>query len=257
MNWWVVRLGTAQVIRGIGPVGPYWSLGVELQFYLALALVSIPMRRSQRPRRWLWGFGTIAWAIGALSQLLRHGSDIHREFGTDYRIAELATGMLLALALGAIHRRDQSRSPWLVALGAITGCALLAGFLWADFTPPWLLGGGFLAVAVVSAGLLHAGLLSTFWRRVLGARPLVWVGTISYSMYLVHWPVGLLLARHVSTRGAGAIALNLAATTVAAYALHRSIERPLHHWSAKPRTIVLCGLGASAAASLLAWAVLP
>ncbi len=258
MNWHVIRLGTAQVIRGIGPLGPYWSLAVELQFYLALALLSLPMRRSRNPRRWLWGFAGAAWTVGAVSMLFVDASDIHREFGTQYRIAELATGMILALLFGRQHRTlPPSTSRGLTIVGGAATLAVIAGFLFADFTPPWLLAGGFLLVAAVSAVLVHALLRSVTWRRMYGTPAVVWVGNLSYSLYLVHWPVGLLLARHVSARGAPAIALNVVVTFLVAFALHHLVEERLRHWSAPSRTVVIAGLGASAAASLLALALLP
>ncbi len=258
MNWQVIRLGPSQVVRGIGPIGPYWSLAVETQFYVALALLAIPMRRSRTPRRWVWGFAALAWALGAASQLLRGGTDLHREFGTDYRVAELATGMVLALVFGSVHRNaSPSQSRGLVALGAVAACTCLAGFLWADFDPPWLLGGGFLLVAVVAAVWVHVALTSVWWRHALSVRPLVWVGKLSYSLYLVHWPVGLLLNRHASLSGATMIITSVVATLAAASVLHRLVEQPPRHWSARPRTVLLAGLGASVGASLLALAVLP
>ncbi len=258
MNWHVIRLGTAQVIRGIGPLGPYWSLAVELQFYLLLALLSLPMRRSRNPRRWLWGFAATAWTVGAFSMLFVGASDIHREFGTEYRIAELATGMILALVFGRQHRTlPPSTSRGLALAGGAASAAVVAGFVFADFTPPWLLAGGFLLVAAVSAVLIHALLRSATWRRLYGTTAVVWVGSLSYSLYLVHWPVGLLLARHVSTRGAPAIALNVVVTFVVAIALHHLVEERVRHWSASPGRVIVAGLGASAAASLLALALLP
>lgn len=258
MNWQVIRLGPANVLRGIGPIVPYWSLAVEMQFYLALAFLALPMRRSRTPRRWLWGFASATWLLGATSQLFRAGNDLQREFGFEYRVAELATGMLLALLLGTAHgSASPSRSPRLVAVGAVCALACTAGFVWADFDPPWLLSGGFLLVALVGAVTVHVALTSQWWRRVLSARPLVWVGALSYSLYLVHWPVGLLLRRHTRLDGAPMMVVNVAVTFAAAMALHWAVEQPLRHWSGRPRTILLAGLGASVATSLLAFAVLP
>jgi peptidoglycan/LPS O-acetylase OafA/YrhL len=258
MNWHVIALGTDQVIRGIGPLGPYWSLAVELQFYLCLALLSLWLRRLPDPRRVLWAAAGIAWSIGAYSMLFRAGTDLHREFGTEYRVAELATGMLLSLALGSRALAGRSLST-----GTSTGIAsaatalLIAGFLFADFTPPWLLSGGFLLVAIVSAALLHTSRHSPLWTAVYGSRPALWVGALSYSLYLVHWPVGLLLARHVSMRGAPFIAAAVAITFAAAIILHRVVEEPLRHRRSTPRRIGLEIAGASLAVSVLAIVALP
>lgn len=258
MNWHVIALGEGQVLRGIGPVGPYWSLAVEMQFYVALSLLSLPMRRSATPRRWLWTFSSLAFVAGAAMQLFVGGNQLQREFGTGYRIAELAAGMLLALGFGHRHRiAEPSRSAALTGLGALSLVAVVLSFVVADFDPPWLLSGGFAAYAIVCAALVHAALRSRLWRTVLGHRMFVAVGNVSYSLYLVHWPVALLVVAHFHHPGIPTILLVLAVTAVAAVALYRLVEQPLRHRSASPRHVVLWGVAASVAVSLLALVLLP
>jgi peptidoglycan/LPS O-acetylase OafA/YrhL len=256
MNWHVIGLGLDQVVRGIGPVGPYWSLAVELQFYLCLSVLALVLRRRRDLRPGLWAAAGLAWTIGAASMLFRPGTDLHREFGTDYRVAELATGMLLSLALSSGRWRAPSARLSTVVSSIATGL-LIIGFLFADFTPPWLLSGGFLLVAVVSAALLHTSRTSPLWQRVYGSRPVLWIGALSYSLYLVHWPVGLLLARHVSVRGAAFIGLAVIVTFVTAFVLHRLVEEPLRHRHVSSRRIGLEMFGASLAVSVIALATLP
>lgn len=258
MNWHVIALGEEQVLRGIGPVGPYWSLAVEMQFYVALALLSIPMRRSPTPRRWLWSFAVAAFATGAVSQLLVHGNQLQREFGTGYRIAELAAGMLLALALGRRHRTaEPTRSPALLALGAAALLAVLVSFAVADFDPPWLLSGGFAAYGVLCAALVHAALRSHRWRNWLAHPALLAVGKVSYSLYLVHWPVGLLVVWRFHHPGLPTIALVLALTIVAAVLLYRYVEQPFRRRSASARDVLGWGTAASLAVSVAALTLLP
>lgn len=258
MNWHVIRLGADQVIRGIGPVGPYWSLAVELQFYVCLALLTLLLRRRRDPRPGFWAAAAVAWGIGAACMLFLPGTDLHREFGTDYRVAELATGMLLSLLLSsrAVHGRELSARTS-TAVSTVATVALVIGFLFADFTPPWLLAGGFLVVAITSAALLHTSRHSPFWHRVYASRAALWVGGLSYSLYLVHWPVGLLLAAHVGVRGLPFVVLTVAVTVVVAYALHRLVEQRFRHLRGRPgRASLEVGL-ASVAVSAVALIALP
>jgi len=258
MNWQVIALGEGQVLRGIGPVGPYWSLAVEMQFYVALSLLSLPMRRSAVPRRWLWAFASLSFTTGAVMQLFVHGNQLQREFSTGYRVAELAAGMLLALLLGHRHRSSEhSSSTSLAVLGAAVLLAVVVSFVVADFDPPWLLSGGFAAYSFLCAALVHIALRSQVWRRLLGHRMLVAVGHLSYSLYLVHWPVALLVVAHFHHPGVATIVLTLALTTVAAVLLHRFVEQPLRRREASTRSTLLWGLGASAAVSLMAITLLP
>ena len=94
-------------------------------------------------------------------------------------------------------------------------------------------------------------------RSTLSLRPVVWLGTISYGVYLYHWPVFLLLRQHgwqLARPGGFAVAagITLAVSVVSFYALEQPIRRC--HW-APGRTYVVAG--ATMAVALLVIAVMP
>ncbi len=194
------------------PVQHFWSLAVEEQFYVvwpaALALLAAGVvwrsrRRDGRPP----GAGqarvadrvlgpvsvlvVLAWVASfAWSVLLTRAEPSAAYFSTPARAWELATGALLALA-AARGLRLPARGRALVAtsgLAAIAAAALAYGP--GTPFPGWQAAVPVLGTAAVlaagDAGRAHGA------ARLLTWRPATWLGDISYSLYLWHWPVVLL-----------------------------------------------------------------
>jgi hypothetical protein len=93
------------------------------------------------------------------------------------------------------------------------------------------------AVAVVIASALQGGLLGT----LLAVRPLVWIGRISYGLYLWHWPIDVwLVSSRVHLSGTSLNVLRLAATFAAATLSFYLVERPIRlrrfRWATRPVT---------------------
>jgi peptidoglycan/LPS O-acetylase OafA/YrhL len=128
----------------------------------------------------------------------------------------------------------------------VVGTVVLIGlFLLADYTPPWLLRGGYVLVALTTVliivGLLQRGRSAA----AFGAWPLRPLGLISYSLYLVHWPVVLILTAH--SGGLDGIALMLAmvgASIAVAVLLHLTVERPVRRMSTPDLPTIAAGVGA-------------
>jgi peptidoglycan/LPS O-acetylase OafA/YrhL len=254
-NWNIVARGDAGLLRTVlGPLGPTWSLAVEEQFYVALALVVALCTRSRHMRRALAvTFVLVTVATVAVALL---ASDWHPrlEFGTDARAAELAIGGLLALGVSRWGRLLRERTHWVdvVAIGALVGLVVL--FLTADYTPPWLLRGGFAGVALVSSAVIVGALAHGAVSRLLSATPLVEIGRWSYSIYLVHWPVFLALTEdRVGINAWGLVAVKCASAAVAGLLLHLAVEQPVRR--ARPTLLaptIAAWVVASAAVTLLA-----
>ncbi len=95
--------------------------------------------------------------------------------------------------------------------------------------------------------------------RVLGTAPMVWVGALSYSIYLWHWPVIILGGWTADAFGTtlpmwGLVLLALA-SVVPAWLSWRFVESPIHHgpWLRdRPRALLAAGLGLSCVAVLAA-----
>lgn len=169
----------------------YWSLGVEEQFYLAW-----PLAVWTTFRLWRGSTAAVAWVLGILAAISLAGSIVitpqyqaYAFFLLPTRAWELAAGALAALAL---HQRDRFFSSRIAAetvgWAGLTAIALSVILFDADTAYP-----GYAALlpvtgatALVVAGLGHP---QVSYSRVLSLRPVQWIGRVSYSLYLVHWPL--------------------------------------------------------------------
>lgn len=204
-----------------------WSLAVEEQFYLAfpLLLAALHAFGSNRRAAVVWTLALASLVLG-IALLADHPNFTFYMLPT--RAWELLTGSLLAI--GAVPRISRP-SVRLAAAAAGLGLILYAAFGFTEDTPfPGL---NALYPVLGTALVIHAA-PGTPVGRALGWRPAVFVGLLSYSLYLWHWPI-IVFARYVLDRplqGAAQVGA-LCAMVVAAFLSWRFVERPFR----SPRTI--------------------
>lgn len=228
------------------PLTHLWFCGVTMQFYLIWPLVLMVLCSRTRSRNTAIGI-TIAFAListAAMVLMFNPAADTSRVYyGTDTRAAELLCGALAAIAAprlremlgGSVHFPGANKGISKVnAISIVWLVAVIAGALMLTGESAWLYRGGFLLFAFAT-GLLIICVQNTecIVRRLLSAKPLVWLGQRSFSVYLVHYP--LLILMNPATRTTRIAwweqAIQLVLILAVAEVFYRLVERP---WSRKP-----------------------
>ena len=235
----------------------YWSLGIEEQFYLfwpaILAAGFVLCRRSEGRLFALAGGLTLASFLACV--LLMDVSTPWTFFGLHTRAWELGVGALIAFLLRSrAAQRLQHPAVGLLAWAGLA--ALLAGALLYDDATAFPGAAAALPVlataAMIVGGNASGGLHAT---RLLGLAPFQLVGAISYSLYLVHWPLQIIPQAAVGEASPLPLTARLALGAVAvplAWLLYRFVERPVIAWPAlRNRSALLTGAAALAASLAL------
>ena len=221
------------------PLQHTWSLAIEEQFYLIWPLLLLVLLRYGR-RGWRRVGVTVTVALGVgssvlMAALFHPGVDPSRiYYGTDTRLFDLMAGATIAFLAASRHQPNERARRTLHWAGP--AAAVVLGVFWVKAGTPGglptnlMFEGGFLlcaalaALVVADARLVEPGTFA----RGLAWRPLHFVGTISYGIYLWHWPVIVYLT--AARTGLSTWPLNLfriAVTLAVSTASYYLVERPV------------------------------
>ena len=226
------------------PLLHLWSIAVEEQFYLVFpALLLLLGTRS----RWRLGLavGAVFAASLAFSIWCIHHAHVAGYYLLPSRMWELMLGALLPIAGTSVPAKWHLREA-----AAASGLALIAYsvFRYSHSTP---FPGIAALIPCMGAALIVAAGKGASLNRALSLEPIVFVGLISYSLYLWHWPVyvfarAALFRAPTPLESAGLIALSFALAVLS----WRFVEQPFRSRTFRwPRLALFSGAGAAMAAA--------
>ena len=175
------------------PVQHFWSLSVEEQFYLFWPLLMIlglwiATRRGARPARFVLAVLAAVTVLSFVHSLILTAQDVNLAyFSTFSRTWEFGVGGILAI----VASRPWTGRDGLRAAVSWIGLALIIVPIVSFRVPDVFPGLVVLMPVVGTMAVIWAGMPVTAWStaRIAGLRPVQWVGDVSYSLYLWHWPI--------------------------------------------------------------------
>jgi peptidoglycan/LPS O-acetylase OafA/YrhL len=232
------------------PLLHLWSIAVEEQFYLLFPALLLLIGARSRQRLAL-SVAAIFIASLAFSVWSARSAPAAGYYWLPSRMWELMLGALLAMGATSVPAKAK-----LHEFAAVGGLALIAYsvFYYSHTTP---FPGAAALIPCLGTALIIAAGQGAVLNRVLSLKPVVFIGLISYSLYLWHWPI------YVFTRAAlfrGPTPFETTLLVAVAFALAvlswRYIEQPFRSRSFRwPRPVVFrragCAMAAAAACAAL------
>lgn len=154
----------------------FWSLAVEVQFYILIGILVRWLRHTPHLLKVLLAIAAVSFLLNVFF-IASHSTSVF--YLTPFRIWEIILGSIVALV--------QGNRVW-PAIFAYLGALLLGiSFIYIDNTMQFP---GLVAVVpVLGACLLVLRTERTVIADLLSLRPVVFIGVLSYSIYLWHWPI--------------------------------------------------------------------
>ncbi|MCB1255456.1 MAG: acyltransferase [Microthrixaceae bacterium] len=236
-NWRFILSGSkyGDLTSAPSPVLHFWSLSIEEQFYVIFPILILLLFALARGRRIV--IGAVLALLALVSSVLPwiFTMSTNRAYlGSDVRAAEILLGGVTALVLAdervrrSIAVRYRPRAA-LLSLAGVCAAVQILWFVTVEQSTTWLYRGGLQLFAVMTCVVIAASALPVGpFRLALGTQVMRWVGTRSYGIYLIHWPL-IIGARQIwpsasnLLRSSGAVVLAL----VLAELSFRVIETPV------------------------------
>jgi len=220
------------------PLGITWSLAIEEQFYLTWPILLILALRIKLGRRWIIYVLAFAVMIIPLHRrlLIEQGANIFRlYYSSDTRADTLLVGCLAGLLFSwNLLPHNKRIGIYMKSLAAVA--AIFLGYMIG--TASWMdvmlyQRGGYSLVALSVAFILIVQIAWPSKAALLFLRfpPLVWIGRISYGLYLWHWPVRWFIYQKKALPDSvpqlvTAVVLSILLTSISYY----FVEKPFLRW---------------------------
>lgn len=236
--WALTFTANWQLSFGVQP--PYdlvhlWSLSLEAQFYVLMAVLVFAARRWLNRSSTLVAILVLASVAVALWRLQLYWGGVD-PIAIYERTDARADSMLLGLAAALVWRAKLLGERTVNVLGGAGAIALGLAFVFTSAGDRWLFEGGFTLIALAAAFVVLAVTSRQGWMTAITSLVVFrWFGTISYSLYLWHLPVFLWTVRAMPDAPlALLIAVAFPAAVLVAWLSFQLVERrTLAPWRAK------------------------
>ena len=243
-NWWYIfhKLDYFDSFGAQSPFKHLWSLAIEEQFYMIFPLLFLLVNRKKKSKDGTYKLnknflyvvlGLILVSLIAHILLFDINNISRIYFGTDTRAFSLLVGVVGAILypMERLHAKVTLQQNMIYSVVSFVSIAtLITVMIYTSEYNTWLYRGGFLLVAILGLiVIISSGKQHTLMSRLLSFKPVVFIGKISYSLYLWHFPV-LVLTTPVSEIGNPNIifvVLRVILTFILATASYVFVETPI------------------------------
>ena len=243
-NWWYIfhKLDYFDSFGAQSPFKHLWSLAIEEQFYMIFPLLFLLVNGKKKSKDGTYKLnknflyvvlGLILVSLIAHILLFDINNISRIYFGTDTRAFSLLVGVVGAILypMERLHSKVRPQQNIIYSVVSLVSIAtLITVMVYTSEYNTWLYRGGFLLVAILGLiVIISSGKQHTLMSKLLSFKPVVFIGKISYSLYLWHFPI-LVLTTPVSEIGNPNIIfviLRVILTFVLATASYVFVETPI------------------------------
>lgn len=199
-NWWQI-FRKVSYFENAGAPSPFthcWSLAIETQFYLIYPILLILLSKARNRGK---VFAAVTAVLALISVVLMgvlyspDGDPSRVYYGTDTRAFSLLIGALAAIQKEYHIIKVKLRGKLWAVIGSISILILIGMMMLISSYSSFLYYGGQAIVSVLAAFVVYAVTVSrSLLNIILGSSILKWIGDRSYSIYLWHYPIIVLMS---------------------------------------------------------------